>query len=112
MLKNAPTSAIGGVDTAENEPCKVWPLSVYSHVGSRFEGGWCHGRCRRIAAVSVVRRMVEYKMLTYSDAQDGGHSVFTLGGNRTGGYCISACVRLQEFCGSRLRRLSTANIQS
>ena len=29
MLKNAHTLAIGGVDTAENEPCKVCPLSVY-----------------------------------------------------------------------------------
>ena len=29
MLKNAPTLAIGGVDTEENENCKVCPLSVY-----------------------------------------------------------------------------------
>ena len=29
MLKNAPTLAIGGVDTEENEHCKVCPLSVY-----------------------------------------------------------------------------------
>ena len=29
MLKNEPTLAIRGVDTAENEPCKVCPLSVY-----------------------------------------------------------------------------------
>ena len=28
MLKNAPTSAIGGVDTAENEPLKVWEYGV------------------------------------------------------------------------------------
>ena len=29
MLKNAPTVAIGGVDTQENEHCEVCPLSVY-----------------------------------------------------------------------------------
>ena len=29
MLKNEPTLAIGGVDTEENEHCKVCPLSVY-----------------------------------------------------------------------------------
>ena len=29
MLKNEPTLAIVGVDTADNEPCKVCPLSVY-----------------------------------------------------------------------------------
>ena len=29
MLKNAPTLAIGGVHTEENEHCKVCPLSVY-----------------------------------------------------------------------------------
>ena len=28
MLKNAPTSAIGGVDTAENEPLKFWGYGV------------------------------------------------------------------------------------
>ena len=28
MLKNAPTLAIGGVDTAENEPLKVWGYGV------------------------------------------------------------------------------------
>ena len=28
MLKNAPTLAIGGVDTEENEQCEVCPLSV------------------------------------------------------------------------------------
>ena len=29
MLKNAPALAIGGLDTVENEPSKVCPLSVY-----------------------------------------------------------------------------------
>ena len=29
MLKNAPTLAIRGVDTEENEHCEVCPLSVY-----------------------------------------------------------------------------------
>ena len=29
MLKNEPTLAVVGVDTADNEPCKVCPLSVY-----------------------------------------------------------------------------------
>ena len=29
MLKNAPTLAIGGVDTEENEHSEVCPLSVY-----------------------------------------------------------------------------------
>ena len=29
MLKNAPTLAIGGVDTEENEDYEVCPLSVY-----------------------------------------------------------------------------------
>ena len=33
MLKNAPTLAIGGVDTEENEHCKVCPLSVYRSPG-------------------------------------------------------------------------------
>ena len=60
-----------GIDTAENEPCKVYPLSVYrsrSHFGSRREGGWCHERCRCRAAVSVARRMVKFEMHTDTDA--------------------------------------------
>ena len=38
MLKNEPTLAIRGVDTAENEPCKVCPLSVYRSPRSFWDG--------------------------------------------------------------------------
>ena len=37
-MKNAPTLAIGGLDTAENEPSKVCPLSVYRSPGLLVEG--------------------------------------------------------------------------
>ena len=42
MLKNAPTLAIGGVDTDENEHSEVCPLSVYRSL--RSVNGCASGR--------------------------------------------------------------------
>ena len=95
-------------------PCTVRIIIITitdRHIGSRFEGGWCYGRCRRRAAVSVVWRMMKCKMLTDTDAQDDGRQALTFGGNRSGGYLFQlafGCRSLAALVSGGFRRWTSS----